>query len=233
MARTPLAATEEQRGSVPPCTGARLKCVEIERTKTREKQHRMYVIILSIVEPKALKGMQIRDFCVIGTEDDPLAKKPETWQRSEGGPGRIKRFLIRSGTGIADDDDTWMEAAVGNEVVAPITERMDPNGQMRTNVGLYYRVGEDDAPEIGIAEAGAPKGKGAAGAAKAARRKAVAEPDEDEDAGEKDEDAAPKKGAAKDDDGEADEEDDAPPKAAAKGKAKAKPKAADEDDDED
>lgn len=187
--KTNLKKTAEETGSLPAMTGAVLEIMGIERKATKATAQTpnalMYQVALKVIEPKTYKGSRVFDWIVVGTEDDPGGKKPETWQDTRGSK-RITRLLKRSGTPLAEDDEEWMAAAVGNQVVAPITVTEGQRGAMN-NVGLYYRQTDDDCPVIGLATGGSGSGaKGAAGAAKAARAAAAAQeaddPDPDEDA---------------------------------------------------
>lgn len=230
MGKSHFKETEEQRGSLPAMTGALLEITEIERAKTKEKGLRMYVVQLSVVEPKEFAGSTITDWIVVGTEADPLAKQPATWARSEKGPGRLKRLLTRSGTPLSDDDEEWMEAATGNQVVAPITARQDDSGETRNRPGLYFRPSDEDCPEIGEASEDEKKGgkggkssaKGAAAASKKARGRHADDENEDED------EKPSKGGKSKDSDDE--DEDEKPSKSKDKGSKKSKDDDEDEDD---
>ena len=188
--------TEEQKGSLPALTGALLTIKSIERTKTGENSKnpgcRMYVVEAGIVEPKKYSGMTLRDWIVVGTADDPLAKEKETWTNgSEKGPGRLKRLLVRSGTALSEDDEEWMEAAEGQQFVASISAKADDEGYIRNRMGKAFRPTDEDAPEIGeAAEKGSKKPKGKVTPLK----KAKAITDEDEDT------PAPKKTGTDDDD---------------------------------
>lgn len=225
MGKSFLKKAPSQKGTVPACTGALIVIKEMERLKTKpkegKKQKRMYHATYSILEPKSLKGMQMHDYYVIGTEEDPLAKEQDTWERSEGGPGRLARLFEKCGIEIDDSDDQlWMDALVEGEatVVAPIVVRPDrESGEPRANLGLFYAPDDDDVPDIGLAEEeeGAKKGKKKPG------KRAAAE-DEEED------EAPKKKKRAKDEDEEEEEEEDEKPKK--KGKKKV---AEDEEEDED
>ncbi len=194
MGKSYFDEADEERGSLPALTGALLGITGIERSKTGEKAKnpglRMYVVDLKVKEPKKYTNAGVRDWIVVGTADDPFAKKPETWKRSEGGPGRLKRLLTRSGTALTDDDEEWMEAAVGNEVVAPISAREsdDGSGKIFNRPGLYYRPSDEDCPEIGEADASTKKDKG-----KTAKTKPAAEAEEVETKEDSDEDEKPKK----------------------------------------
>lgn len=239
--------TEEQRGSLPAMTGALLKIKGIERSKTGENAKtpgcRMYVLELEVVEPAEFAGTTVRDWITVGTAEDPLAKRPETWARSEGGPGRLKRLLTRSGTPLSDDDEEWMEAAEDREVVAPISARAGDDGQMRNRVGMFFRASDEDCPDIGLAEEGAGtakgatknKPRGAAAAAKSARGKTGAKGKESEDEDEEEAEEKPKagkKGKPADDD-DADEDEEEKPKKGKKTEPKKGKGKKDEDDDED
>jgi len=256
VARTHLKDTDEQRGQVPSCTGALLEIVKIEKGKTGERAKNpgclKYTPEFKIVEPKELKNMRVFDNrIVIGTPEDPRGKKQETWDNQEGGPGRLKRLMVRSGTPITDDDEEWMEAAEGNQVVAPLVA--DPEGQFGTAPGLYFRPSDDDAPAIAIAaedgKGGRGKGKGAAAASKRARgRKAAEEEEEVDEEGEEEEEEEPvkkkssstsgkasKKSSKEDDEDEEEddeEEEEEPRPKAARGKAKGKRKVEEEEDDD-
>lgn len=209
--------TEEQQGSLPALTGALLEITGIERSKTGERAKtpgcRMYVVELKVVEPKEYANSMLRDWITVGTAEDPLAKRPETWSRTEAGPGRLKRLLTRSGTPLSDDDEEWMEAAEGRQVIAPVSARPDDSGEMRNRPGLYYRPSDEDAPEIGedknAGKGGKPRAKGAAAAAKKARsgRSKDTEPEEESE----EEPKKPPKKAPKDKEDD-DEDEDPPPK---------------------
>lgn len=229
MGKSYFEESEEAKGGLTKSlTGALVEIVSFERTKTGENSKtpgtRMYVEEVKIVEPKRYKDLTVRDWIVVGTAEDPLAKRPETWGRSEAGPGRLKRVLNRSGTPLSDDDEEWMEAAEGKQYVTPITVRADDSGQPRARLGLAYRPSDEDCPEIGEASGeevkpGKPaKAKGATAAAKKLRgSKPAKEDDEDE--------KPAKKGKPADDD---DSDDDEKPSKSSK-----KSKADDDDDDED
>jgi len=155
--------TEEQSGSIKALTGALLEITSIERSKTKEKGLRMYVMDYKIVEPKKYAGFMLRDWIVVGTETDPLAKEKGTWtEGSEKGPGKLKRVLLRSGTPLSEDDEEWMEAAAGNQFIASVSAKLDDEDNIRNRPGKAYRPSDEDAPEIGEAEekgARKPKGK--------------------------------------------------------------------------
>lgn len=189
MGKSFFEETEEQQGNIPALTGALLEIASIERSKTGENSQtpgcRMYVVDFKVVEPKEFKGMFVRDWITVGTAEDPTAKEKSTWKAGrEKGPGRLTRLLTRSGTPLLEDDEEWMEQAVGNQVVAPISVRQDGGGN---RVGkLFFRPSDDDAPEIGEAEGkrGAAKPKAVAKAAKPVKEapaKVAATDDDDED----------------------------------------------------
>jgi hypothetical protein len=238
MGKSYFGETEEQRGAVPNLTGGLLAIKEIERTKVAKetsklKGARMYVVTFSVVEPKSCKGLEVRDWIIVGTVDDLPAKRPETWNRSEGGPGRLKRLLTRSGTPLSDDDEEWMDAAEGREVVAPVIDNGPDFEGPRNKVGLYYRPSDDDCPEIGIADDQAPRGgkakAGAKGAAAGARKlRGVAKKVEDEDDDEATKDVPP---GEEEDEEEKDEEPTVGKHG--KGNAKIAAKSRDDDDEDD
>jgi hypothetical protein len=213
-----LKDTKPAQGSMPPCV-ARLKIVEIEKQKTKEKGYRMYMALFAVLEPKELKGSQIREWFVIGTEDDPLAKKEETWDRQEGGPGRLKRLFLKAEV-QEDPDDTGSniegtcDNAVDCEVIASIlAKKTSDDGPQK--IGSFFNENDDDCPEIGIVEddGKGERGKGAAAAGKKARGKAK---DEEED--EEEEEEKPGKKGKKKDEEEEEEEEEPKPKSRKKGK---------------
>jgi hypothetical protein len=217
-----LKETPQAVGVIPACTGALCTIKELEKTKTKikegKKAKKMFVATLEVQKPKGIKGMTLREYYVIGTEDDPMAKNEETWARSEAGPGRLARLLNKANVEIDDEDDQlWCDAATsGDPIVVPIVHRPDTDGTPRAQIGLAFAPDDEDCPEVGFADEATSKGsggKGAAAASKSARGRRAVEEDGDE---------APKKDKA----AAADDDDDAPKRG--KGKKKA---AADEDDD--
>jgi hypothetical protein len=210
MGKSFFDSTEEERGSLPKLTGALLKIKSFERTKTGDNAKtpgcRMYVMQASVVEPKKYANTTLRKYFVIGTESDPLGKEEETWNRSEAGPGQLKRTLVRSGTPLSKEDEEWMEAAEGREFVAPIGARVDDSGYVRNDIGKAYRSEDEDCPVIG--EAGdEPKGKRGKPAKKAKPEPEAEETEESEEP--KKASKPPKSKPAKpaDDDDDDDEED--------------------------
>jgi hypothetical protein len=263
MARTFLSKTKEAVG-IMPAMGVKCVVEEIEKGETGENAATpgalMYTAMLRIVEPARFKGAMLRDWFTIGTRDDKKAKRDETWQRSEGGAGRLARLFKRAGVAISDDDEEWMEAIEGAEVCATVTKQRDRStGEWRNRIGLYFREEDDDFIGIGEeleAEDESPRrggrpvrgsqGNGKTGPVSArGRMKAKAE-DEDEETDEEEEKPASKKVKTKkpepeeDEDEETEEseedEDEEPPatrkKAAAKIKAKAKRRATEEDEED-
>lgn len=186
MGKSYFEETEEQEGNIPALTGALLEIGSIERKKTSDQSQtpgcRMYEIQFKVVEPKEFSGMFVRDWITVGTAEDPTAKEKSTWKNGrEKGPGRLTRLLTRSGTPLLEDDEEWMEQAVGNTVVAPITVRTDGDGN---RVGrLFYRPTDDDCPVIGRAEGkkGAPRLKAVAKTTKPAKESPAAKPAADDD----------------------------------------------------
>lgn len=218
--------------------GVKCEIEEIERTETGENSQTpgmlMYQATFRVTEPEQYVGSSLRDWFVIGTKDDKRAKRAETWERAEGGPGRLARLLKRAGVPNADDDEEWMDAAAGQSICMHLSKRTDENGEPRNRVGMYFR--ESDPDFIGIGEElerdGA--GRGGRGGRKAKpegdgkARKAKAKDDD-----EGDEEEAPKrkgKAAASDEDEEPEDDEDEAPKKARGRKAKA---ARDDDGDDD
>jgi len=232
-----------------PAMGVELEIEEIERRETGENAKtpgcRAYNASYRIVAPEAYKDRRVFEFFTIGTKDDPKAKRDETWDRPEQGPGRLIRMLEKAGVPITDDDEDWMEAAQGHKVYAHLTLRPDNRtGSMRNEIGLYFEDGDEDFVGVGEELEARPSGgkkKARGGATKEreeeTRRSARGKRREDDDeADEKDDDDVPededddepkgkkKNGKGKRDDD--DEEDDAPKrKRAARGRQ-------DDDDDD-
>jgi hypothetical protein len=233
--RSHLGKTREAQGVIP-AMGVKCEIEEIERTETGENSQTpgmlMYQATFRVLEPEMYVGSSLRDWFVIGTKDDKRAKQAGTWERAEGGPGRLARLLKRAGVPNADDDEEWMDAAAGQQICMHVSKRTDENGEPRNRVGMYFR--ESDADFIGIGEELERDGAGRGGRKKASStgdgkaRKAKAK---DDDEGEEDEPKAKGK-KAKDEDDEAEgDEDDEPPKKARGRKAKAADDEGDDDED--
>jgi hypothetical protein len=236
MAKTHIGKTKPQQGSVPALTGAKLEIAGVEIGKTGPNAKtpglKRYTIDFIIRLPKQFKGSHVRSYPTVGTEDDPRAKKEETWDRTEGGPGQLARLFDKAGVDRPDDDEEWDGVLTGATVVAPITCRAMDDGSMMNGVGLFFNESDDDCPEIGVAEEGKGRGRGAAAAAKKARGR-KAEEEEEEETEEEDEDETPKKGKKKADkeeeEEETEEEEDTPKRGRPKG---SKNKKKDEDEEE-
>lgn len=230
---------------VMPAMGVKLEIEEIERSETGENAATpgclMYVGSFRVVEPSEYKGHGLREWFTIGTKEDKRAKKEETWNRPEQGPGRLLLLLEKAQVPNSDDDEEWMEAAAGCFVYAHVTQR-DENGEPRNRIGKYFEEGDEDF--IGVGEELENRSSRAGG--RSGKKKPKRDDDEeksprggkkkgDDDDEERDEDtedegdeeesksARGKKSSKKDDD---DEDEDRPRKRAAKGKGR-------RDDDED
>src|SRR5262245_3077159 len=124
--RSHLGKTREAQG-VLPAMGVKCEIEEIERTETGENSQTpgmlMYQATFRVTEPEQYAGSSLRDWFVIGTKDDKRAKRAETWERAEGGPGRLARLLKRAGVPNADDDEEWMDAAAGQSICMHVGKR--------------------------------------------------------------------------------------------------------------
>src|SRR5215471_12995797 len=200
---------------VMPAMGVKLEIEEIERSETGENSQTpgclMYVGHFRVVEPESYKGRRLMEWFPIGTKDDKRAKRDETWNRPEQGPGRLIRLMEKAGVPNSDDDEEWMEAAVGATVFAHVQTRTDENGEKRNRMGMYYA--EKDEEFVGVGEElEAPR----SGAGRGGRKAKPARREDDDEGGEREEDRPPprrrgKKGekrAAKRRGGDDDDEDE-------------------------
>ena len=224
MATSYLEGTKESKGVIPPM-GVKMRIDEIVRTESKTKKL-MYQASFEVVEPDDYSGVILREWFLIGTDNDPKGKKEATWKAVEGGPGRLKRLLIRSGTTVTSDDEEWCADAEGNEVCAHVTVEKDQSGVDRNRInGKFFRENDKDFVGIGVSlEAVGVNGPKAKAAVKA---KPAPPPDEDDD-----EDEAPKpkaKAAPPPDD---DDDDDEPAPLPKKKKPGPKPVVEDDDDED-
>jgi hypothetical protein len=231
MATTYLESTKEYKGVIPPM-GVKLRIDELERTESKSGKL-MYVLTAEIVEPEDYANVTLKEWIVIGTDKDKKAKKEATWKSAEGGPGRLKRLLARSGTPLSNDDDEWMEAAQGNLVCAHVTVQADDTGRDRNRIdGQYFR--ETDKDFIGVGES-LVSGNGKKGKVVALKPKAALVEDDDDDTADEAPPAKTAAGKKAKPPVDEDDDDDTPPAAAKKaknGKAAAKPADDDEEDDD-
>src|SRR6516162_8907156 len=98
MGTSYLGKTKESVGTIP-AMGVKLKIDSLERGESKTKKL-MYTGAFEVVEPEDYAGLRLMEWFLIGTDEDPKAKKEKTWRNAEGGPGRLKRLLVRSGTPI-------------------------------------------------------------------------------------------------------------------------------------
>ena len=222
--------TREAQG-VHPAQGVKAVITEVEEGATGENAATpgclMYTVHLRVLEPDSVNGYELRDWFVIGTADDKKAKRDETWQRSEAGPGKLLRLMKRAGVTPTDDAEEWMDALVDQEICLHMTKAPNRGGEgFQNRVGLYFR--ENDEQFVGIGEEleqQAPKGRGKAAAPTGGRAKAGNRHDDDEA------DETPVKAKAKAAEPADDDEEDEAPKSARGSKAAGKRAAKDPDED--
>lgn len=227
-----------------PAMGALLEIEEIERTETGEKAQTpgclSYKGHFRVIEPPQYKGRRLQDFFTIGTKEDKRAKRDETWDRPEQGPGRLLRLMEKAGVANSDDDEEWMAAAEGCQVYAHVQQETW-EGQLRNRVGMYFA--EKDEDFVGVGEelaapgrdrdrGGRKKARGGSDDSRSARGSARRQEDDDDekDEDEKDEEeAAPAKSARAKRERDDDDEDDEPKRAAASARGRRSSRDEDED----
>jgi hypothetical protein len=231
--KTPGLWKGKEAKGIMPAMGVKLEIEEIEKTETGENSKvpgaLMYVGRTRVVEPNEYKGRSLMEWFPIGTKEDKRGKKEETWNRPEAGPGRLLKLLKTAKVPTSDDDEEWMESAVGCTTYAHVIVRADETGEKRNRVGMYYD--EDDEEFVGVGEMleASPNGRGG----RVKKAKAGARDDDD---------AKPRRAKAKDDDEGEDDDDDKKSKKAKeeeeeeeddKPRRTARSKGKDKDDDED
>jgi hypothetical protein len=136
-----------------PAMGVKMEIEEIERTETSEKAQTpgclAYIGHYRVLEPAQYKGRRLQEFFTIGTKEDKRAKKDETWDRPEQGPGHLIRLMEKAGVANSDDDDEWMAAAEGCTVYAHVKQETW-EGNLRNKVSMYFS--EDDEDFVGVGE---------------------------------------------------------------------------------
>jgi hypothetical protein len=219
----------EAKGAMP-AMGARLEIDELERRETGENSQTpgclAYQGRFRVLEPPEYKGRTISEWFTIGTKEDKRAKKDETWNRPEQGPGRLLKLLRVAGVANSDDDEEWMEAAAGQPFLATVTVEVDRrNGSKQNRIGMYYEEGDSAFVGVGEELEALANGRGARGKPKTARSARADDEDDDRPARSArkrgdDDDDEPKarKGKAKDDDDDEEEEDERPARSARKGR---------------
>lgn len=225
MAQSFLEGTKESKGIIP-AQGVKLRIDEIVRTESKTKKL-MYAASFEVVEPDDYQGVMLREWFLIGTDTDPKGKKESTWKAVEGGPGRLKRLLIRSGTTVTSDDEEWTADAEGNLVCAHVTVEKDNTGVDRNRInGKFFREDDKDFVGIGVSLDGANGGTAKAPKVKAKPKPPVEDEDDDESPPVA---TKPKTKVAPPPPDEDDDEEDAPP---VKAKAKKVVPVPDDDDDD-
>lgn len=214
-----------QESSLVPDGCYHVKCESITAKKTKEANKLMYDPVYRIIAPKGFKGLPVFDHYVIGSDEDPAAKDPDTWKGAIGARN-MKRAFKKMGLDVGGtrDIDELINEAEGQELLLLVSIETQKKGQYKgrkqNRIDSYYAIGEH---EVGIEE-----------------------PDEDDDEGDDDEDEAPspkkralkKKSAPADDDDEPEdddeeeEEEEEEPAPKKKAKAKKAPVEDDEDDEE-
>jgi len=136
------------------------KVEEIEETETAGRDGKakklMYVAHMVVLAPKQYKGLKFNDNFVIGSDEDPKAKDPDTWKAAIGSR-RMKDLFKAAKVTLKPDLDACREECEGNEVVADVVLQPDRKDKtrMNNNVTKYHKVGEK---EPGGAKEGASTG---------------------------------------------------------------------------
>lgn len=143
----------------------------------------MYQGTFKIEEPKEYANLQLRDFYVLGSDDDPQGSDQKTVRTSIGMQRLKNLFKATSGTMGASLDACCREAE-GQQVMARVTQTEDKQnkGQFRNNIQRYFPLGERE-PGIDDTEDKGPRQlKGTASKRAAAPQTAKGEEGEDETA---------------------------------------------------
>lgn len=113
----------------------------------------MYQGTFKIEEPKEYANLQLRDFYVLGSDDDPQGSDQKTVRTSIGMQRLKNLFKATSGTMGASLDSCCREAE-GQQVMCRVTQTEDKQnkGQFRNNIQRYFPLGERE-PGIDDTEA--------------------------------------------------------------------------------
>jgi ribosomal protein L44E len=135
---------------------ASLEALEKRETKPNENSaggKLMFVLTARIKQPKPLKGLQVSDNYVVGTDDDPEAEELDTLKASIG-LKRMKRLWKASGADL-DSNATPMKlfkTVKGKDVVFEVTRTKQEKGRFagtyNNNIVAMYSVAE--AEELGL-----------------------------------------------------------------------------------
>lgn len=161
-----------------------IKIKKLEITETKEAHKRMWVVTHETTAPKEWAGRLLRDFFVLGTDDDPDGRSKAA--RNSRSAVKLRRMLLKGNVELAGDDEDICAAATGAELMAVVTERESKSagyeGNLENNIGDngYYSLGEKDPEVTGDAPKAKPKLKAVA-AAKPAKAAVVEEDDEDDE----------------------------------------------------
>lgn len=128
-----------------------LEVDSIEETLTKAKdgvaQRLMYAPIFRVTAPDSSAGTVLRDWYVVGTPDDPEAKKQETWENSIGGE-RLKRLARTCRVAMVADVDKVLASLVGQKLIASVSEEIDDGtrnpefkGARRNRIKAIFALG--------------------------------------------------------------------------------------------
>jgi hypothetical protein len=107
-------------------------------------------------------GAPLYEYFVVGSDDDPQARDPQTWAKSIGAR-RMKRLFKAAGVANTPDLDAMIAAAIQQRFVCLVTEDVDDGardpkykGRLRNRLGNMYPLGSEPASN-GPAPAVAPR----------------------------------------------------------------------------
>ena len=139
----------------------------------------MFALESVIEDPLTFGALTMRDWFVIGNEEDPLAEDPETWRKARGAQ-KLKRFLKGAQVQLDADMDIVCANAVDSRFLAKIVIDIDDGkknpeykGQQRNRMTSYFAIGTRDIGVSGNAAESPPATKPTPGKVKA---KAKAKP---------------------------------------------------------
>jgi hypothetical protein len=147
----PWDVISESIGTVLPTNTYKFEIEVLEEAQSAKERY-MLKGTYRVVEPRSEAGMVLYDYYALGTEHDPQADDPKSWEGIAA--ARFKDLIKKANVAQKPTVEETCASARGAQFIGDVTQEVDQadgpyKGTTRNRLKKLYRVGEKDAAQDG------------------------------------------------------------------------------------